>query len=250
MHMASTITAQQSVLFRARKTYSHCAAIVETRIQATGYSQILSDQIIGVGVAADWIRRSAEMEDIRYVGGQLNGSPRKRSFVELVRYRFSWFALNSIFSRPALLNVIGVPRLADSEYEHFLVLFNCANIPTAAARLKDLHSLLAATTSPRMPGVPTGTTVRTLSAIHAKYLSSTPPRGTTAKAVAAAVATGNLSTLDLPTLLYAFRNWSVHGNALDGSFGTRPGFLKYVGILHDTLADVHLNTATLLAKRL
>jgi hypothetical protein len=73
-------------------------------------------------------------------------------------------------------------------------------------------------------------------------------RGIAAKAVATAAGSGNVSALDLPTLLYAFRNWSVHGNALDGSFGSRPGFLRYVGILQDTLAEIHLATSTRLSR--
>jgi hypothetical protein len=48
-----------------------------------------------------------------------------------IRYGFSWFALNAIFSRPGLLNAIGLPKAGNSEYEHFLVLFNATNIPSA-----------------------------------------------------------------------------------------------------------------------
>jgi hypothetical protein len=243
------MTAQRLTLLQARKTYSKCAALLDLRIRAAGYTQGLSDQIIGIGIAADWLRRAAEMEDIQYLGTHLNrSSSRKAGFVELVRYGFSWFALNAVFTRPVLLQKIGTPA-AKGEYEDFLVLFNSAGIGSVPTRLRDLHALLRAPTSPRLPGLPSGTAVPTLSAIHAKYLPRN-SHGKTAKAVTAAATSGNIVALDLPTLLYAFRNWSVHGNALDGSFGSRPGFLRYAEILQETLAEIHLATAISLQKSL
>jgi hypothetical protein len=243
------MTSQRLVLLQARKKYSECARLLEARIAANGLSKTLSEQIIGVGIAADWVRRSAEMEDIRYLGDHLNNSPRKASFVELLRFGFSWFALNAIFSRRSLLQIVGNPA-GSSEYEDFLVLFNAATMPSATSDLAALQALLSTSSSPRLPGVPAGTSVPTLTALHEKYLSIGPPRGKTAKAIAAAAKAGQASTLDLPTLLYSFRNWSVHGNALDGSFGSRPGFQKYVALLHETLAHVHLNTGTVISSKL
>jgi hypothetical protein len=83
------VTPHREVLLEARRGYSRCAGLLEARIRAAFLSQTVSDQIIGVGVAADWVRRVAEMEDITYLGDTLNRSPRKASFVELLRYVFS-----------------------------------------------------------------------------------------------------------------------------------------------------------------
>jgi len=243
------MTPQRSTLLQARKVYSQCARLVESRAQATGVSQVLSDQIIGVGIATDWVRRAAEMEDIEYLGALLNESARRASFVELLRYGFSWFGLNAIFSRPALLHLIGNPA-NNSEYDAFLVLYNVRPVPNASVLEAQLHKLLSAQTSPRLPNVPSGTTVSTLHAIYAKYIPAGKVEGRAAKALRSAATSGNISALNLPTLIYGFRNWFVHGNALDGSFGTRPGFLDYVGILQQGLADVHLSTAIELQKRL
>jgi hypothetical protein len=186
-------------------------------------------------------RRAAEIEDIRYLGGQLNRSSRRSSFVELVRYGFGWFGLNAIFSRAALLDLIGTPG-GVGEYDAFLVLFNTASFRSRHTMETRLRELLTASTAPRLPNTPSGTAVPTLRAIQLKY---TPPgqRGRTAKAFRVAAESGNVALLDLPTILYGFRNWFVHGNALDGSFGTRPGFLEYVGILQQALSDVHISTA-------
>jgi len=204
-------------------------------------SRPLSDQIVGVGIAADWTRRAAELEEITYLGGHLNRSSRRSSFLELVRYGFSWFGLNAVFSRPALLHLIGGASSA-SEYDAFLVLFNTASFRDRQALESQLHKLLAAPTTPRLPDTPSGTSVQTLRVIQLKYAPAG-KKGRTAKALRAASESGNLAALDLPTLLYGFRNWFVHGNALDGSFGTRPGFLEYVGILQRALSEVHLSTA-------
>lgn len=240
------MTPHRAVLLQARKAYSRCAQRIEAKIKLVGLSQQRSDQIIGVGVAADWVRRAAEMDDISFMGKQLDDSPRKPSFVELLRYNFSWFGLNAIFAREELLNLIGRPVKKKSEFEAFRVLYHSAQLHNEQALLTSLVAVLATPTSPRLPNAAAGTAVSTLNAIYTKYLSHH-TGGQAAKTIATAAA-GNLSVLDMPTLLYALRNWSVHGNALEGSFGTRPGFLNYVVTLEGVLAEVHLQTATKLLK--
>ena len=252
----------RKTLLAARKGYSQCASLLEKRIAKTGLSAEISEQIVGIGVAGEWVRRAAEMERITYVGDQLNRSQRQAALVELLRYGFAWFALNAVFTRPALLTVIGSAastRLGSkpqtslggraSEFEQFLRLFQLAPLPERAEQTRKLHELLARPTTPRLPDRPSGTSVPTLSALHTKYLPRT-ARGVTGRAVADAATSGSVNTLDLPTLLYAFRNWAVHGNALDGAFGTRPGFLTYVGVLVDVLAEVHVSTASELLRHL
>jgi hypothetical protein len=229
-------------LLDARKAYSRCANKLESTIKKSGLSGPLSEQVIGVGVAADWLRRAVEMEDIAYLGSQLGNSKRNASFVEVLRFGFSWIGMNAVFARPSLLSLIGV-AMDVSEFSHFLVLFDATPLPDAPAWKAELHGLLTAQVSSRLPGMPPGATLSTLNAIQTKYLSHGTPKGRTAKLIAAAAASGNVAPLDLAMLLYAFRNWSIHGSALDGCFGSRPGFLRYVGILQQSLAEVHVCTA-------
>jgi hypothetical protein len=239
--MRKAMNPPRTVLLQARKKYSECAKRIESRIATVGLTQVLSDQIVGVGVAGDWVRRAAEMEDVVYIGKQLERSSRKGAFVEVLRYTFAWFGINAVFSRPALLNLLGQPTTT-SELSAFRVLYDSTTLPNATALQARLHSILAAQTSPRLPNVAPGTVVSTVHAIHTKYLSHH-NKGLASQAVAQAAA-GNFSQLTIPKLLYAFRNWSVHGNALEGSFGTRPGFITYVETLEEILAEVHLTTAT------
>lgn len=243
------MTPQRLAMLNARKKYSECARRLELKIKQYGLSTILSEQVVGVGIAADWLRRAAEMEDVAYLGKQLSRSNRRASFVELLRYDFSWFGLNAIFARPELLKLVGVPRNS-GEFQRFLVLFNATALPDAPAQTADLHKLLAAQVSSRLPNTASATSVSALCAIHTKYLSHSNPVGATAKAIESAAVSGRVSALDLATLLYALRNWSVHGNALDGCFGSRSGFRRYVQILQEVLASVHVTTATKLAANI
>lgn len=188
------------------------------------------------------------MNNIVYVGKSLNKSKRNDSFTEVLRFSFSWFAINAIYTRAELRDIIGTTS-DNGEYAQFLILYDNAALPNASARLQELRELLNAQTSPRLPNELIGKQVTTLTAIFLKYMPK-PVRGKTAKAIEKAVNEGNARTLDMPTLIYSFRNWSVHGNALDGCFGSRPGFLRYVSLLEETLAEVHLCTAQTLLERL
>jgi hypothetical protein len=89
-----------------------------------------------------------------------------------------------------------------------------------------------------------------LFAFDAKYVPAAAKQRGAARLVAAAASSGNLTALDLPSLLYAFRNWSVHGNALDGGFGSRPRFANYLRILLEVLAEIHFATSSALRSKL
>jgi len=190
------------------------------------------------------------MEGIAYAGAKLTNSQRKASFVELLRYGFAWFGLNAIFSRPALLDIIGTPTKAGSEFEQFRVLFQATPLATAQDQTNVLHGILAAPTAPRLANKARGTMVPTLFAIDTKYIPAAAKKHAKAKLVSDAASMGSPETLDLATLLYTFRNWAVHGNALDGAFGSRPRFLTYVGTLLNALAEIHAHTAVTLQSKL
>jgi hypothetical protein len=237
----------RDTLLQARKFYSKCANKVEKTIEAQGLTPLLSTQIIGIGVATEWIRRAAEMENIHYMGKNLNKSRSSDLFVEVLRFNFSWFALNAIFTRSELRSLFGAPS-DSSEYSSFHLLYTSAMPPNAAARLKKLHLLLNAPIATRLPNT-TNDSVSTLHAIYQKYLPSN-THGRTAKAIKQAALAENANSLDMPTLLYGFRNWSVHGNTLHGCFGSHPRFYEYTSLLQETLADVHYDIANKLSSLL
>lgn len=92
----------RDTLLKARKVYSQCANKVEQSIVAQGLTPLLSTRVIGIGVATEWVRRAAEMDNIHYMGKNLNKSKSNDLFIELLRFNFSWFALNAIFTRNEL----------------------------------------------------------------------------------------------------------------------------------------------------
>jgi len=230
----------RDTLLNARKVYSQCANKVEQSIAAQGLTALLSNQVIGIGVATEWVRRAAEMDNIHYMGKNLNKSKSNDLFIELLRFNFSWFALNAIFTRNDLLSLFGTPS-DQAEYSAFSLLYTSAVPPNATVRLQKLHLLLNTQITTRLPST-SNHSVSTLEAIYLKYLPNN-IRGRTARAMQQAVEAGNANSLDMPTLLYGFRNWSVHGNTLHGCFGSHAGFLKYASLLQETLADVHYGTA-------
>ena len=239
----------RSTLLQARKEYSKCAQIVEQRINAQGLTRNLSDRIIGIDIASDWLRRAAEMEQISYIGDHLNTSEHRDRFTEFIRYGFAWFGVNAIFSRRSLLTLVGNPS-SEAEFARFKVLFNAGLVNDAAAIESELRALLDTLTITRLPDTPNGRSVTTLRAIHLKYIPSGTHHGACAAALASAASSGSAALLDLPTMLYGFRNWAVHGNALDGCFGSHPRFVRYVELLTTVLADVHVNAAQVLQARL
>ncbi len=237
----------RDTLLKARKVYSQCANTVEKSIAIQGLTPLLSTQVIGIGIATEWVRRAAEMDNIHYMGKNLNKSKNNDLFIELLRFNFSWFALNAIFTRNELLSLFGTPS-DKSEYSAFCLLYTRAVPPNATVRLQKLHRLLNTPITTRLPST-SNQSVSTLEAICLKYLPNN-IRGRTAKAMQQAVRAGNANSLDMPTLLYGFRNRSVHGNTLHGCFGSHPGFLEYASLLQETLADVHYETARQLSHLL
>src|SRR4051794_34637711 len=96
----------RATLLEARKAYSKCAGLLEESIARNGLTSTLSEQIVGIGIALDWVRRAAEMEQIAYVGDNLNSSEHRQRFTEFIRFGFAWFGLNAVFSRNSLLSLV------------------------------------------------------------------------------------------------------------------------------------------------
>lgn len=183
----------RDTLLKARKIYSQCANTVEKTIAVQGLTPLLSTQVIGIGIATEWIRRAAEMDEIHYMGKNLNKSKSNDLFIELLRFNFSWFALNAIFTRNELLSLFGTPS-DSSEYSAFHLLYTSAIPLNVAVRLQKLHLLLNTPIATRLPST-SNHYVSTLQAIYQKYLPSN-IRGRTARAMQQAVQSGNANSLD------------------------------------------------------
>ena len=109
--------------------YGQCARRVEGHIKAEGQLTVASsERIIGLGIARDWVGLAGRLSSINYLNSRLDQSKRARSFLEIVRYTFSWSGINAIFSRNELLHLLGIPK-SDSELDRFRILFQAAAPP-------------------------------------------------------------------------------------------------------------------------
>jgi hypothetical protein len=90
--------------------------------------------------------------------------------------------------------------------------------------LAQLHLILSSTRHPDDFPWASLPAVRLIDLIYYKYTpDSYKGRGPTGKAIEDVVVQGKpVSSLDLPTLMYATRNWTVHGSLVDSSFRGAP----------------------------
>jgi hypothetical protein len=94
------------------------------------------------------------------------------------------------------------------------------------------------------PWTPINNPPTILEVIYFKYtVASEQSRGLGKKLLKAAT-TDNYESLDLPTLIYATRNWNIHGVLLSSSFrGTRKKFNLWIDTINLTLAEVLANSS-------
>lgn len=245
------LSSVRSMLMNARKQYSKCASRVEHQIQTQGLNQVLSDRVIGIGIAASWLRRASEMDRIQYVGKHLNQSEHCDRFTDFVRFGFVWFSLNAIYDRESILSLLANVSKGYNEFEKFELLFKVGLISSQAVIEDELRSLLDTNIATRtVGGLQKPVPITTLSSIYSKYIPSGTVRGKAGKALFDAANKGCSSNVDLPIMLYGFRNWSLHGNAIDGCFGSHVAFTRYQEILTTVLAQVHLNVSSELLRKL
>jgi hypothetical protein len=168
-------------------------------------------------------------------------SAKTPSISEMVRFNLAWSGMNALFSRNTIFGLIG-SAAPKSELDRFKLLVNTAVTPANAlgGYTSNLHNLLQCTTASFVPGHPVGTLLPVLQVLHEKYTPVQYRNMATGKMIQAAVASGNYTSLDAPTLIYLMRNWSVHGGILSSSFRSVPRFNSYIGVVSEALAFIHL----------
>lgn len=227
------------VLLRsAGKTYSACAKITASRAR----SPLETERLIGFGLAVDWVRRAAALKPLAWDGAPMNRSPRNILVSQMVRFNFQWTAMNAIFGRSAILDLVasaGAPR--KSELDKFRILFDAASIPRTeiAKATSALHDILSEPTK-RGPSI--------LSLVHDRYVTVQP--GKVAKAIAQAATTGAMTDVDLPMMIYVARNWFVHGVMGDSAFDGVPRFKSFIDTINESLGSIHLHTSQALLAAL
>ena len=181
---------------------------------------------VGIGTAGDWIAWASRLRGLDFKTSIKRASPRAKSYLELTRFTYAWTAANALFARDEIMRRICGARIPSSELARFRCVYDFASVPAADvnAYLIPMQQTLELTRVPRdFPWAPLAT-VRVIDLIYHKYTPSAyRARGDSARAIRDVVLNGHPVTgLDLPTLLYSTRNWTVHGSLLDSSFRGAP----------------------------
>jgi hypothetical protein len=174
---------------------------------------------------------------------------------ELTRFNFLWTAANAIFARPALLEMLlptGTKIDPMRELQRFRALVNSAKLNPADANTwsHNLHRILESEIQTRsFPWLPAGRTTLMWDVIHYKYTVKKQQGFGVGKEITKAILSRDFSRLDLPIIIYATRNWNVHGALISSSFRSTPAkFVVYIQTINNSLGQVlHGTSKALLA---
>ena len=237
MAQASTLVLR-STLKELGKCAKKIAAAAPTPL-TTAHAELQ----IGLGTCADWIAWAASLRTLDFSSARKRRSPRSVNYLESTRFTFVWTGANALFSRDQILARLTSSALPASELDRFVILYRAAALSSTeqAALLAPMHRTLGLTRKPEaFPWAPLSS-IRIIDLVYHKYTPDMyKSRGAAARRVKD-VATGAqpITSLDLPTLIYATRNWILHGALVDSSFrGSPRDYRVFVTAATDALAII------------
>jgi hypothetical protein len=243
-------------LDEARRYLGKCAAKVSSReTSARPLSASEKEMVIGFGTARDWIVWASALEDLSFSTKATRNSARSQGITESVRFNQMWTATNALFAKDSILICALSPFLltntvTKSELKRFEVLYKFASIDTQteARCLDGINALLSMEC--QAEGVPAefkaDGTPTMWEVIYHKYLrpedrarksgigNTITLKLNAAKNLNVGVTKKNridhaLPAGDGPSLIYAARNWAVHGVLLTTFFrGSRQKYVTFI----------------------
>lgn len=240
----------QPNLQAAGQIYGACARKVQTKCASHNAPTAQeSELLIGLGIASDWARRAAALKPLQYTGKLMNKSTKSPAITEMIRFTMAWSGLNGLFARPAVLKLLG-NKTSGTELELFRILLANSNLSPqrVAAHESVLQTILAANVTTTVPGHPPGTSLMTVQVLHEKYTPVAYQSMSIGKQMQRAIVNQSTTQLDLATLIYAMRNWSVHGSLVGSSFRSVPGFNRFINTIVEAISEVHLGVSKELLK--
>jgi hypothetical protein len=239
---------------QARLVYTDCAKALKSRSPVAGFGVYESEQVVGIGIAITWLRRAAALETLGFTPKLKLLNRKAEGPSELTRFTFMWTAANALFARPAILEILN-PSAGSiaGELPKFRVLYKHSAILASdeTRYTHDIHKILGKSVNiQHFPWLPHVTTPTLLQVIYYKYTIDSEKSRPIGKKIYAATQTQIYTDLDLPILIYATRNWNIHGALIGSSFrGTEARFLSYISTINAALADVLLGAGkAILAK--
>ncbi len=241
------------IIGHAAKHLGHCAKSAEAKANPSGITPVEYERLIGLGMARDWLGWARDLQSSNYSNKKRSKSDRTHSLNELTRFTFMWTATNALFARSAVIELLdSTAPSKKSELDRFRILFQHCGLPRTDARAIEhiLHSLLALPMHVKhFPWSSVNKPPTILEVIFFKYTVANEQSRGLGKKLLQAATTNNYEALDLPTLIYATRNWNIHGVLLSSSFrGTRKKFNVWIDHINLALARVLDGSAEALLK--
>ena len=198
---------------------------------------------IGLGTAGDWLAWASRLRSLDFSTAVKRGSSRAKSILESTRFTYTRTAANALFSRDQVIKHFQTGSLPSGEFDRFLLLYRNSGISTAdeARLVAPLHATLDLIRHPNAFPWATIPNVRIIDLIYYKY---TPDAykglGRPGRAIKDVVLNGDpVTSLKLPSLLYASRNWTFHGSLVDSSFrGSPQQYQFYITAVTKALAEI------------
>ena len=244
-------------LREARSLLKRCADKISSRKTNTNrLSDVDREMLIGFGTAHDWIRWAVSLRDLQFQRRE-ERSERKAGITEWVRFNQIWTATNALFAKESILKLIPTfqsmtdaqkTNIVRNDGKLFEQIYNFASVNQNLAtdcltKLNDLLSMrcaaqdiegifaektraypMPAYPKPKPKPLPTMWEV-----ICRKYLTPRDRLRGLGKKIMTALQAQKMPTVDGPTLIYATRNWAVHGVLLTSFFrGSRFKFMIYI----------------------
>lgn len=235
-------TKMKTTLIAAKKSFGAAIAELIKKQAAAGNTVALNDQILAFGTANDYIRWAASTKEILYHKLSERNSDRKPVVLESTIFTYLWTAADALFSRPGVHALIGKKPLKNNELGKFKNVYEFAAIPSAdvTAKLKTLLDILNTEIELQEP-VPGSvrTKMKIWEMIYLKYTVARQRTMGIGLYMHDCIASGQPFSPDLPTIVYASRNWHFHGVLLSSAFrGPVQRQLLFYRTLNEVMADV------------
>lgn len=241
----------ESNLKAAGKIYGACARKVQKNSASPATPTAReSELLIGFGIASDWVRRSAALKPLKYTKPLMNKSTKSPAVTQMIRFTMAWSSLNALFARPEVLRLLGTTTRG-SELTLFKVLLANSGLSTTTIATYEatLQNILAVNVKTTVPGHPVGTVLPTAQVLHEKFTPAPYRSRGVGRNIQAAIASGSMSTLDLATIVYAMRNWTVHGGLMSTSFRSVPRFNHFIRTILGATSEIHLGVSKELLRK-
>jgi hypothetical protein len=236
-------TSLSSALAHAASCLGQSAKAVNSNAASTGLTPLEYERLLGFGTSCDWVGWARYLLSISYSDKRRSASDRAYGLNELTRFTFMWTATNALFARSSIIELLEpASGSKTSELERFRVLFRNCSLPVADAATFEgtLHSLLALPMHVQyFPWAPANRPPTILEVIYFKHTVAHEQARGLGKKMLWAATNQDYRHLDLPTLIYATRNWNIHGVLLSSSFrGTRKKFNIWIDTINLALSRI------------